>query len=242
MKFCSNCGTQLEDSVKFCGGCGAAQDVASTQEQNFTYEQPVTGAQPAQSNGGFKGLVEKGKKITGGKIWLLPVALVAVIFVIWFVVFFFRTLIGSGAVTKQGAIKAYYNAWADMDAKAYINATMSNSMLKAIEESEDMDKKDLIEDMEDSFEWMEDFYGDDYEIKYKRIKIEDVDDIDKDDVEDFVDDIEDETDVKISIQKMCEVEVSYRVWDYDDEEWVKEETTLTLYKSAGNWYVLGSYY
>lgn len=242
MKFCSNCGTQLEDSVKFCGGCGAAQNVAPEQAQNFTYEQPVTGAQPAQSNGGFNGLIEKGKKITGGKIWLLPVALVAVIFVIWFVVFFFRTIIGSGAVTKKGAIKAYYNAMADMDAKDYINATMSNSMLKAIEEAEDMDKDDLIEEMEDTFDSFEDWYGDDYEIKFKKIKIEDVDDYDKDDIEDFVDEIEDETDVKVSIQKMCEVEVEYKMWDYDEEEWVKEEDTLLLYKSAGNWYVMESFY
>ena len=241
MKFCSNCGTQLEDSVKFCGGCGAAQEVAQPQ-QNFTYEQPVANTQPAQSNGGFNGVIEKGKKITGGKIWLLPVALVAVIFVVWFVIFFFRTIIGSGAATMTGAVKNYYKAMEDLDAKDYINATMSNSMLKAIKESEDMTKKEIIEEMEEDFEDLEDWYGDDYEIKYKNIKIKDKDKLDKDDIEDFVDMIEDETDVKVSIQKMYEVEVSYREWDYYDEEWNKEETTLILYKSAGNWYVMDSFY
>lgn len=233
MKFCSNCGTQLEDSVKFCGGCGAAQNVAGAQTQNFTYEQPAA-AQPAQSGG----VMDKIKKITGGKIWLLPVAAVAVIFVIWFVIFFFRSVIGSGALTQKGAIKAYFKAYEDEDAKDLINATMSNSMKKAICEAGNMDKEDLIDEAEDTFDGYKDWYGDDYEIKYKNIKIKDVDKFDRDDIDDVLDAIEDETDVKVRIQKMCEVEVSYRVWDYDEEEWVKSEETLVLYKSAGNWYVM----
>ena len=35
-------------------------------------------------------------------------------------------------------------------------------------------------------------------------------------------------------------EVMYR--HNEDEEWNKEETTLILYKSAGNWYVMDSFY
>ena len=30
MKFCANCGNQLEDSAKFCGGCGAVVEAAGS--------------------------------------------------------------------------------------------------------------------------------------------------------------------------------------------------------------------
>jgi hypothetical protein len=111
-------------------------------------------------------------------------------------------------------------------------------MKKAICEAGNMDKEDLIDEAEDTFDGYKDWYGDDYEIKYKNIKIKDVDKFDRDDIDDVLDAIEDETDVKVRIQKMCEVEVSYRMWDYNEEEWVKSEETLVLYKSAGNWYVM----
>jgi uncharacterized membrane protein YvbJ len=243
MKFCSNCGTQLEDSVKFCGGCGAAQEEAATQE-NFTYEQPAASAQPAQSNGGFNDVIEKGKKMTGGKVWLIPVIAVGAIFVLWFVIFFFRSVVGSGAISKKGAVNAYFKAQAKRDAKAYVNATMSPSMLKAVLEEGDYDnKKELIEELEESYEeydeWYEDYYDEKYKIKYKNIKIEDMDKCDKDDIEDLVDEIEDDTDVKVKISQMYEVEVSYKYWDSYEEDWEKvKDRELIVYKSAGNWYVM----
>ena len=245
MKFCSNCGTQLEDSVKFCGGCGAAQEAAPAQE-NFTYEQPAATAENAQANGGFNDVIEKGKKVTGGKVWLIPVLAVGSIFVLWFVIFFFRSVVGSGALTMKGAVNSYFKAQQKMDGKAYVNATLSPSMLKAIKESEDMSKKEIIEEYDDNFEEMhelyQDWYDEDYKVKYKNIKIKDTDKYDKDDIEDLVDEIEDETDVKVKISKLYEVEVSYREWDCSEEEWNKEETVLLVYKSAGNWYVLESFY
>jgi hypothetical protein len=131
MKFCSNCGAQLEDSVKFCGGCGAAQDAAAPAQENFTYEQPAQASEPAQANNGFNDVIEKGKKLTGGKVWLIPVLAVGAVVVLVLVIFFFRSVLGTGAMTKKGAIKAYFKAETKRSAKAYINATMSPSMLKA---------------------------------------------------------------------------------------------------------------
>lgn len=246
MKFCSKCGAQLEDSVKFCGTCGAAQEVAQSSAQsatetqaNYTYEQPVNNNQPIP---GGESLIEKGKKLTQGKVWLIPVAAVAVIFLTWFVIFFFRTVVGSGSATMKGAVNAYYKAMQKMDGKALVNATMSNSMLKAMKESEDMTKREIIEELDENFEDMqdlyEDWYDEDYKVKYKNIKIKDKDKYDRDDIKDIVEEIEDETDVKVSIQQIYEVEVSYREWDCIEEEWNKEEATLILYKSAGNWYVM----
>lgn len=244
MKFCSNCGAQLEDSVKFCGGCGAAQDAAAPAQENFTYEQPAQTAEPAQANNGLNDVIEKGKKLTGGKVWLIPVLAVGAVVVLVLVIFFFRSVLGSGAMTKKGAINAYFKAEAKRSAKAYINATMSPSMLKAYLEEEGYDnKKEFIEELEESYEeyeeWYEDFYDEKYKVKYKNIKIEDMDKCDKDDIEDIVDEIEDETDVKVKISQMYEAEVSYKYWDNADEEWVKvKDQEFIVYKSSGNWYVL----
>lgn len=238
MKFCSNCGTQLEDATKFCGSCGTKQPEVQPQPQvqpQYTYAQPYGAPQAAQATAPSE---NKLKKLVKGKVWLIPVAAVASVVLIWFIVFFFRSIVGSGSVTMKGAIKAYYSAQSDMDAKKYINATMSNTMLKAIKESEDMTKRELIEDLQDTYDLKEEWYGDDYEVKYRRIKIEDREYYDRDDVKDVIEEIEDETDVKVSIQKICEVEVSYERWDYSEEEWEDGEATLTLYKSAGNWYVM----
>ncbi len=242
MKFCSNCGTQLEDSTKFCSTCGAKQPEVQPQPQvqpqaapQYTYAQPYGTPQAAQASAPAE---NKFKKLIKGKVWLIPVAAVASIFIIWLLVFIFRSVVGSGSVTMKGAVKAYYEAEAKLDAKKYINATMSNSMLKAYKESEDMTKRELIEDLQDSFDLVVEYYGDDYEVKYRRIKIEDKDYYDRDDVKDVVENIEDETDVKVSIQKICEVEVSYEKWNYRTEEWEDGETDLILYKSAGNWYVM----
>ena len=243
MKFCSKCGAQLEDSVKFCAGCGEAQEAAATQE-NFTYEQPAADAQPAQSNGGFNDVIEKGKKMTNGKVWLIPVLAVGAVVALILVIFFFRSVLGSGAVTKKGAVNAYFKALAKRDAKAYVNATMSPSMLKAFLEDGDYDnKKELIEELQDEYdeyeEDYEDWYGEKYKVKFKKIKIEDMDKCDRDDIKDLIEEIEDETDVKVKISQMYEVEVSYKYWDCDDEEWEKvKDREMIIYKSAGNWYVL----
>ncbi len=34
MKFCGNCGTKVEDNVKFCPGCGAAMEAQAATEEN----------------------------------------------------------------------------------------------------------------------------------------------------------------------------------------------------------------
>ncbi len=45
MKYCGKCGTQHDDNVKFCPGCGASTELPK--------EQPVQQAQPQQSQNNF---------------------------------------------------------------------------------------------------------------------------------------------------------------------------------------------
>ena len=40
MKFCKNCGTQLEDAAGFCGNCGTACEQPQQQAQQQAYQQP----------------------------------------------------------------------------------------------------------------------------------------------------------------------------------------------------------
>ena len=44
MKFCYNCGTQLEDAARFCINCGSSQEI--TQKQSVETEQPVLVEEP----------------------------------------------------------------------------------------------------------------------------------------------------------------------------------------------------
>ena len=45
MKFCKNCGTQLEDSMAFCTNCGVACEQAAPQQQD-AQQQPYAPQQP----------------------------------------------------------------------------------------------------------------------------------------------------------------------------------------------------
>ena len=253
MKFCSNCGTQLEDSVKFCSACGFRQPDNAVQQNEPVpsdmpkYTSPYSSSAPAANNSTYSApvnntpsentAVAKAKGFIQGKIWLIPVAAVAVIFLVWFTVFFFRSVVGSGSLTMNGAVKAYYEAYEAKDGKKLVDATLSNSMLKALKESEDMTKKEIIEEYDDIF----DTYSSSYQFKFKNIKITDKEKYDRSDIKDLIEDIEDETDVRVSIQKAYEVEVSFKQWNNYTEEWTKTDATLVVYKSAGNWYVLSAF-
>ena len=51
-KYCTKCGTQLNDNIKFCPNCGAAIAAPAPAQQNATqYTAPVYGA-PAQAGNG----------------------------------------------------------------------------------------------------------------------------------------------------------------------------------------------
>ncbi len=53
MKYCGKCGTQIEDNVKFCPGCGASTEQPAQQAQ--TEQPPIqnTQASPQQSQNSF---------------------------------------------------------------------------------------------------------------------------------------------------------------------------------------------
>lgn len=62
MRFCTNCGMQLDDTVRFCSNCGVAVNDANQPNQQFdqqpNYQQPPyyaqTQAKPDEPNTGLK--------------------------------------------------------------------------------------------------------------------------------------------------------------------------------------------
>ena len=171
----------------------------------------------------------------GKKLWLIPVIIGGVCLVGLMIFISLRVAGVTGeSRTKEEAIEEFFEADAEMDAEAYVDVMWSKSMLEVAEEIYDMDKEEMIEEREEEFEDWEYW---DYEFKYKNLEVEDIDELDKDEVEEFVEEIEDEFDVKVSIQAMCEMEVSYKYWSSYSEDWVEYEEDYVLYKSSGKWYV-----
>ena len=102
MKFCPNCGAQLQDDATFCSGCGANLDPNAAQQQqapnnqygyqqapNYGYQAPAPQPAPKKKKGGLKSLI----------------SLLVVVAIIFAAVSIF--LPGPNAVAKR-AVKAVY--------------------------------------------------------------------------------------------------------------------------------------
>ena len=253
MKFCSNCGKQMNDDERFCQACGAdsaaqPQQVAQPQQAaqpTYTYAAPA-GQQTTSNNAqnpygqpvyaaGNQTAQTKPAKFNNK---MLPVYAAAAVLVILLIVFFFRSVVGSGSLTMKGAVKSYGKAIEAQSGKKMLNATMSGPLIKAVKEGEDMTKKDIIEELDSIYD------DSDMKIKIKDIRITDKEKMDKEDVKEFNEGIKDETGVNPHIKKVYQVEVKYKKrYKYTGDDWTdwdKKTDTLYVYKSNGNWYVFPS--
>lgn len=255
MKFCSNCGKQMNDDERFCQACGAdsaAQPQQAAQSQQaaqptYTYTYAAPAGQQTTSNNaqnpygqpvyaaGNQTAQTKPAKFNNK---MLPVYAAAAVLVILLIVFFFRSVVGSGSLTMKGAVKSYGKAIEAQSGKKMLNATMSGPLIKAVKEGEDMTKKDIIEELDSIYD------DSDMKIKIKDIRITDKEKMDKEDVKEFNEGIKDETGVNPHIKKVYQVEVKYKQrYKYTGDDWTdwdKKTDTLYVYKSNGNWYVFPS--
>ncbi len=53
MKYCGKCGTQIDDNVKFCSGCGASTELPKEQPVQQEQTQQTPSQQPAQPQNDF---------------------------------------------------------------------------------------------------------------------------------------------------------------------------------------------
>ena len=239
MKYCANCGNEIKEGVKFCSKCGAEQ-VQSEQAGNT---QPVQGAQTGNTQpvqgaqtwntqqireqaGTLKSKFMSDKRYKMAGIIVLGVILILILF---------KACSGSGSRTMEGAVETYYKAIVDKDGEDYLDIIFSDSMLKAVEKESDYTKKEMIEDLEEGLESKYDDFG-----KVKNIKVRDMQVAGSAQLEDLIEEIQDQTDVKVKISEMHQVEASFQYFDVDDKEWKEDEESLTVYKSGSRWYVLPS--
>lgn len=258
MKYCGKCGKQMNDGDNFCPSCGARQsngdyisdlkytdnssgpsytyDTSDGARPMYTYDAAVAERQlediysPKPHTDGKEGKAKRKKQKSGRR--LIPVLGAAALLMILFLVFFFRCVVGSGSLTKNGAVKAYYDAVYSRDGEALFDATVSNSLLNALEESTGFNKNRIIILMRAQMTAAS------VNSRYRRVKITDSEKYDKSEIRKAVEEIEDKTGVSVKISQMCRAEVSYEIWNSYYDEWQEGTERLVLYKSGGNWYVM----
>lgn len=121
MRFCSNCGMQLDDSVRFCSNCRATVNEANQQNQQYyqqpNYQQPnyypQSQPKPDEPNTGLKvlsffiplaGLIlflvnQKDQPVSAkayGKMALISFIISIVFYIAYFV--FIGVIVGTGAL------------------------------------------------------------------------------------------------------------------------------------------------
>lgn len=249
-KFCTSCGTQLEDESKFCSSCGAPQGQNVTPvppDSSVTAEAPETTEIPSYSESPvmvetkaepdlqpettypkpqLTSTVPVVKNDNTAKVGMVAVAVVAVI-----VIVLIAKLFGGSYKTP---IINMCEAIEDCDWKKF------SSTLPKEEASEIKEYFDFF-GVDDGDEYMKDVLYDDLKDKYgKNIRIsvdfKDKEKLDKDDIEDIEENFDDMYDEKINISKAYEVECEFTIKGKDDKD--TDETTMTVGKIGTKWYVI----
>lgn len=250
MKFCSKCGTGLDDDALFCTACGAGQsqevvnvqpqesatvqtqeDVTEQQQANqaFTQTQQMgydIGGQQAFNSYGTMPEAPKKKSKTPLIIGIVSgaIALVAVVVV---VLLFAFGIIGSNS--PKGIVKEYMEAAKKLDTVAMIDCKAYSKEYK--DEIKEMKKEAKEESKEIAV------MAKLMEIDYK---IDDIEKASAKEKEEFWEEAED-YDVMVDKKdvkdlRICEVTVTMSAMG------MKEESEITLYvgKYKGDWKIIGS--
>ena len=210
--FCGKCGAKNDDSAVFCAECGnriaAAQPAAPAA--------PATTEAPATATGSKPGFTLNNRNI--GIIAVAAVAALALIIGCFFIF---------GGRSYKDVVKDYFKATEKADAKLMMEL-LPDDLIKYVMKEEDMTRKEMVEDLQDSLDMIHRYY-DDVKISYE---ITDTDDFDKDDLKDIKEDYK-EIGVKVKDAMVVEVEVTMEL-DGNERTTTQE---LTLIKVGGSWYL-----
>ena len=143
-KFCSKCGAETQDGIKFCAGCGTPVETAETPVATATVEAPVT-ATPAVAK---KPAIDLKNKKT-----LIVVAVAAAVLVILLIVLIFNLLFGGYKAAIKDYVKATSNA-TSMDLDTVMTYGKGVKMTSKITDKEKIDKRD-VETIQEYFEDVE---------------------------------------------------------------------------------------
>ena len=209
--FCGKCGTQNEEGVMFCANCG---EPLSSETQ--TEQVAPTPKKPAMSN---------------KTIGMIAVGVAAAI-----VVIIIASILLGGSGAKAVAEK-FVKATAKPDFGAMIDL-LHDDVAEEYKENmlewggyDDDEWKDLVKDYNDEMEdSLEDTVGDDWKLKIKSVK---EDDLSKKKLKALKEYYDDEYDLKVTDAKEIEMDTELK----GDDDDVDEEITIIVVKIGGKWYV-----
>ena len=180
-------------------------------DQSYIYQQPATTAKfPAKA----------------------AILLVGIVVVALGVIYLVFQLVTGGSGSVEKAVKEYYEAICDKDGDTLLDATCTDSMIKALEETSGYEKDDIADAMEEAVSYSYEDYG-----KVKDIKVEEQDKMTKAELREGLEGLKEETGVDVNISEMRQVEVTYKYYDTYYKEWNEDTEYLTVYKSGSKWYV-----
>jgi uncharacterized membrane protein YvbJ len=213
--FCGKCGAKNDDSAVFCAECGNRIQAAA----------PVAPAAPAANPAPAAAPVATGSKpgftLNNRNIGIIAVAAVAVIALLISCFFIF------GGRSYKDVVRDYFKATEKADAKLMMEL-LPDDLIKYVMKEEDMTKKEMTEDLQDSLDMIHRYY-DEVKISYE---ITDTEDFDKDELKE-IKEMYEEIDVKVKDAMIVEVEVTMEL-DGDERTTTQE---LTLIKVGGSWYL-----
>ena len=216
--FCGKCGAKNDDSAVFCAECGNRIQAAAP----VTPAAPAAAAAPAAPAAAAAPAPTKSKPgftLNNRNIGIIAVAAVAAIAVIIACFFIF------GGRGYKDVVKDYFKAIEKADAKLMMDL-LPDDLVKAVMKEEDMTKKEMTEELQDSLDDMSDYYD---IVEYE---ITDTEEFDKDDLKELKEDYED-YDVKVKDAMVVEVEVTMEVYGMETTQTME----LTLIKVGGSWYL-----
>ena len=201
--FCRNCGTQNQDGAGFCCSCGA----------------PLSSGGPA---GG--GAAAKAKNIN-----VKLIGIVAAVVVVLFVAF--KLLFGGGGGPEKSATK-FVDSIFKGDGKAIVNM-IPDKVIEEIMDEEDMNKKEMIEELNDGLEYIKDDMDDMYDKWSVKCKVLDTEDFSKRELRDLADRYEDSYDIDVKAAKTVSVKATLKA----DGETDSNTMDIVMIKVGGKWYL-----
>jgi uncharacterized membrane protein YvbJ len=207
MSFCPNCGNQIPDNEKFCAGCGTQNPDFNTSTDSIPVSDEQLNPQTAQETNP----PSDNKKKLG--------IIVGVVFVVLILL-----IIAPGRGYKSTA-KKFAKALETNDAKAIVNLIPKSVVKKAIKENDLKNKKELIEELEDSMP--------DYSDMDLKLHIEEYSKCDESDFDDIKDMYERNDLKKPSKARVVTYSAEFEIGGEETDS----ELDLTLVKIGKNWYV-----
>lgn len=182
--YCNNCGNEVHGE-RFCTKCGAP--IKTVPSINNIQ---ITDVYPTQS-----------KKINKNKF----IAIALVVVLVFSALFIFK------GRSYKATINEYIEASFNADAKKMLSLMPKKMVKKAIEEEFDGDKKECLEEIEETLSSAKDIL-DTYGLKFKDVsyEIKEVEDMTRDDISEINSDLK-EYDVDLKAKEGKEVEVKFEI-------------------------------